>query len=292
MKIIAAVPTYNRPELLLKNIDCLLRQTRPLDRIVIVDNASEAETRQVMERAGYLSHPLIEYIRVDVNVGASGGFGIGMETAMAQGADWIWGMDDDAFPHSDALEQLLAANISGEHDCLWSNVDEDTEFDAPTKQVDVLIFVGYLVSRKLVEVVGYPDRRFYMYHDDTDYSKRIIEHGFGIVKVRDSVIDHRGFNKRGTPQSTYRLPVGSFTVLNCEPFRIYYIFRNVYFTKSQGVERLRYLLRTLLVEFPKYLLTRPWSGVAIGLAAFHVLIRRRGRFDLPAVFSRKYHGGH
>lgn len=292
MKIIAAVPTYNRPELLLKNIDCLLRQTRQLDRIVIVDNASEAETRRVMERAGYLAHPLIEYVRVDVNVGASGGFGIGMETAMAQGADWIWGMDDDAFPHADALEQLLVANTAGDYDCLWSNVDEDTEFDGLTKQVEALIFVGYLVSRKLVESIGYPDRRFYMYHDDTDYSKRIIEHGFRILKVRNSIIDHKGFNKRGTPQSTYKLPIGSFTVLNCEPFRIYYIFRNVYFIKSQRSERLRYLLRTLLIEIPKYLLMRPWSGVAISLAAFHVLTRRRGRFDLPAVFSRKYHDRH
>jgi GT2 family glycosyltransferase len=232
---------------------------------------------------------LIEYVRVEVNVGASGGFGIGMETAMARGADWIWGMDDDAFPHPEALERLLAANPYGEHDCLWSNVDEDIAFDGPTKQVNVLIFVGYLVSRRLVENVGYPDRRFYMYHDDTDYSKRIFEKEFSILKVRDSVIDHKGFNKRGTPLTTYKLPVGSFTVLNCEPFRIYYIFRNMYFIKGQGVERFRYVLRNLLIEFPKYLLARPWSGVAIGLATFHALINRRGRVDLPSVFSRKYY---
>lgn len=289
MKIIAAVPTYNRPELLLRNIDCLLKQTRPLDRIVIVDNASAPDTRQAMEVAGHLSHPLIEYVRVDVNVGASGGFGIGMETAIAQGADWIWGMDDDAFPHEDALEHLLIANATGKYDCLWSNVDEDGSFDGPTKYVDILIFVGYLVSKSLVEAVGYPDRRFYMYHDDTDYSRRIICQGFKIVKVRDSIIDHKGFNKRGTPQSTYKLPIGNFTVLNCEPFRIYYIFRNMYFLKEHGIKRVQYLLRTLLIEFPKYLLTRPWSGVAIALAAFHAVIRRRGRFDLPAVFSRSYH---
>lgn len=289
MKIIAAVPTYNRPDLLLKNIACLLNQTRMLDLIIVVDNASAPETRQAMENAGYLTHPLIKYVREEVNSGASGGFGIGMETAMAQDADWIWGMDDDAFPQPDALAHLLTVNQSGEYDCLWSNVDEDTAFDGLTKQVDVLIFVGFLVSRKLVEAVGYPDRRFYMYHDDTDYSNRIVKQGFSILKVRDSVIDHKGFNKRGTPVTTYKLPVGSFTVLNCEPFRIYYIFRNMYFIKKQRGERFLYVMRSLLIEFPKYLLTRPWSGIAIGLATLHALIRRRGRVDLPRVFSRKYY---
>lgn len=290
MKIIATVPTYNRPELLLQNIDCLLRQTRSLDRIVIVDNASTMDTLQVMERAGHLSNPLIDYVRVDVNVGASGGFAIAMETAMAQGADWIWGMDDDAFPRPDALERLLEVNASGEHDCLWSNLNEDETFAGPTKQVDTLVFVGFLVSRKLVEVVGYPDRRFYMYHDDTEYGIRIREHGFSIIKVRDSVIDHKGVDKRDAALSTYRLPVlGHFAVLNCEPFRIYYIFRNSYFIKRSSLERFLCLVYNMLIAFPKYLFIRPWSGIAISLATWHALTHKRGRVDLPEVFSKKYY---
>jgi GT2 family glycosyltransferase len=198
-------------------------------------------------------------------------------------------MDDDAFPASSALEQLLNANSAGKYDCLWSNVDEDAEFDGPTKLVDMLIFVGFFVSRRLVEAVGYPDRRFYMYHDDTDYSNRIRTKGFEILKVRDSVIDHKGFNKRGIPLSTYKLPIGSFSVMNCESFRIYYIFRNYYFVLPNGMSRLRHVLRSLLIEFPKYLLMRPWSGVAIGLATFHALVQKRGRIELPRVFSRKYY---
>lgn len=288
MKIIAAVPTYNRPELLLRNIDCLLRQTHPLDRIVIVDNGSEAPTREAMERAGYLDHPAIEFVRIEVNTGASGGFKTGMETALRAGADWIWGMDDDAFPRPDALERLLAVNPDGRFDCLWSNVDEDETFAAPIKQVDILIFVGYLVSRRLVEKVGYPDPKFYMYHDDTDYSRRIIEHGFSIQKVRDSVIDHKGFDKRGKPFSTYGRPPLRFSVLNCEPYRIYYIYRNLYFVKNRGADRIRYVARNFLVEFPKYLLARPWSGVAIVLAMAHALSGRRGRVELPKSFARKY----
>jgi GT2 family glycosyltransferase len=127
-----------------------------------------------------------------------------------------------------------------------------------------------------------------MYHDDTDFSKRIIASGSLILKVRDSLIDHKGFNKRGVPLSTYKFPFGGFTVLNCEPYRIYYIFRNLYFIKNKGAERFRYVLRNLLIEFPKYLLARPWSGVAIGIAMFHALVGRRGRVDFPAVFSRTY----
>jgi GT2 family glycosyltransferase len=289
MKIIGVVPTYNRPALLLRNIGCLLEQTVPLERIIIVDNASEPETRQALQDAGYLDHDRIEYVRIDVNIGASGGFKTAMQEAMSRGADWIWGMDDDAFPEPDALAQLLRANEKGEYDCLWSNVDEDTDFVGETKEVDHLIFVGYLVSRRLVERVGYPDLRFYMYHDDTEYSERIVRHGYAIVKVRDSVIEHRGFNKRGNPFTTYTTPVGSFTVMNCEPYRVYYIFRNLYFIKPQGAARVRYVLRALLIDLPKYLATRPWSGLAIGIGMAHALLNKRGRVDFSGPFLKTYY---
>ena len=288
MKIIAIVPTYNRPNLLLKNIYCLLNQNRALDKIIIVDNASEPETRQVLESMGYLSHPQLKYIRLDNNIGSSGGFRAAMMAAIDAGADWVWGMDDDAFPRYDALSRLMEANISDEYQCLWSNADDDCSFEEPIKLVDHFMFVGYFVSRKLIQIIGYPDEKFYMYHDDTEYSQRITSHGFPIVKVRDSVIDHKGYDKRGVAVTTYGLFGINFSVFNCEPFRIYYMYRNGIYTKLNSVDCMHYFFKTLTVTFPKYLLVRPRSGLAIALALFHMLSGRRGYINLPKNFYDSY----
>lgn len=290
MKIIAVVPTYNRPGLLKKNLDCLLGQTRPLDEIILVDNASEADTARMLQENGYFDIEKIKYLRLDVNTGASGGFGTGMRSAMEAGADWIWGMDDDAFPHSDALNKLLEINAEIKQDCLWSNVDEDNKFDGRTKKVDHLMFVGYFVSRNLVEKVGYPDLKFYMYHDDTDYSNRIIKKGFDIVKIRDSIIDHKGFDKRGrNPTQRYNVLGFSFEVLNCESYRVYYIFRNAIFAQHKFGSKVRCILRTALIDLPKYAVSRPRSARALALGLIHALIGKSGKVALPSEFDKNYY---
>lgn len=283
MKIFAVVPTYNRPELLRKNLDCLLAQSRPVERIVLVDNASRPDTAEMLRAEGYLANEKIEYIRLDVNTGASGGFKTGMEAAMAGGADWIWGMDDDAFPTPNALEKLLDVNRQHNFDCLWSNVDEDSNFSSNIKEVRILIFVGYFVSRELVEKVGYPDIRYYMYHDDTDYSNRIIENGYSIYKVQDSIIEHKGFDKRGVkPMTKYSLGFASFSVLNCEPYRMYYISRNSIFVRKTLSGKMKSTAKAVLIDIPKYALTRPRLVPAIMLGIAHAAMGKVGRVDLPS----------
>lgn len=285
MKIFAVVPTYNRPKLLLKNIKCLLEQTYDLSGIILVNNGSDPSTEVTLRDQGLLSHPKIKYVYLQKNIGASGGFSVGMQKAMSVGADWIWGMDDDAFPEPDALENLLNVMDKAQSHCFWSNVDEDNNFTRPVKVVDKLIFVGFFLSRKLVAKVGYPDRRYFMYHDDTDYSRRIISAGYHIIKVRDSVIDHSGYNSRGTPIQKVKLPFKSITLLAVEPYRLYYIYRNQFYIEGSIWRKLRFLTKTLLVDIPKYLTFRPRSGLAVTLAALHILVGKRGEIAMPSWFS-------
>lgn len=225
--------------------------------IIVIDNGSEVETFEALESGGYLKNNLIKYIGLENNIGASGGFSTGMRLAIEMGADWVWGMDDDALPEKGALEQLLIANVDGKKHCLWSNVDEDENFNDKVKRVEGLILVGFLISRTLIEKVGYPDEKYYMYHDDTDYSLRIKSSGFEILKVRDSIIDHKGFSKRGNAITTINTVFGNVHLLNCEPYRLYYIFRNGFYVTKKGLSRFNYILKTLFLTAPKYLLFRP-----------------------------------
>lgn len=129
-KICAVVVTYNRKDLLIECLDALRKQTRPLQGIYIIDNASTDSTPTLLLDKGYIkelpplkldepiekefvignltnSEPIkIHYVRMNENTGSSGGFYEGVKRGYEKGYDWLWLMDDDAEPKEDALEKL------------------------------------------------------------------------------------------------------------------------------------------------------------------------------------------
>ena len=52
--ICAVVVTYNRKELLIECLEALLKQTRQLDGIYIIDNSSKDETPELLKEKGFL----------------------------------------------------------------------------------------------------------------------------------------------------------------------------------------------------------------------------------------------
>ncbi len=105
MKVVAIIVTYNRSKLLLRAIEAVRRQTYSPAEILIVDNASIDDTRDVIERLGDAVVP----IYLSRNTGGAGGFHIGTTNAMERGADFVWVMDDDGAPDPACLEVLVNA---------------------------------------------------------------------------------------------------------------------------------------------------------------------------------------
>src|SRR5574337_850107 len=99
----AFVVTYNRRDLLEGCLDALIRQNRPPDEILVIDNASTDDTGELLKRkyVGKITH-----IRMNENLGGSAGFYEGIRLAFEKGHDWIWVMDDDVEPACDALKAL------------------------------------------------------------------------------------------------------------------------------------------------------------------------------------------
>ncbi|HOP95653.1 MAG TPA: glycosyltransferase family 2 protein [Dictyoglomaceae bacterium] len=128
--VCAVVVTYNRKNLLFKCLEALLKQTRPIDAIYIIDNFSNDGTPEALKENGYItdlppenvSEPWekefetknltdgkpvkIHYVRMNKNTGGAGGFYEGVKRGYERGYDWLWLMDDDAEPREDALEKL------------------------------------------------------------------------------------------------------------------------------------------------------------------------------------------
>ncbi|NMB92559.1 MAG: glycosyltransferase [Parcubacteria group bacterium] len=214
-KIAAIVVTYNRKELLQKCLDGLLSQTRPLDSIIIIDNASTDGTEELLEDKGYLTNPIIDYVKMLTNTGGSGGFHEGVKRGYSKGYDWLWLMDDDVMPENNCLEVLLSNidtiykikkmkpwvvvptrsyldqnklsepvvekyNLNNPFHSLVQNTISENHINEEYFQIEGFAFEGPLINKECIARIGYPDKRFFIWGDDTDYCLRIRKAG-GII---------------------------------------------------------------------------------------------------------------
>lgn len=103
-RVVAVVVTHRRLEQLRASLGVVCGQTRPVDHLVVVDNADEQAVRELVE-----SQPVeATYIGSRHNLGGAGGFALGMLHALAAGADLVWCADDDGRPEGpEVLATLL-----------------------------------------------------------------------------------------------------------------------------------------------------------------------------------------
>lgn len=210
MNIFAVVVTYNRPAELRLVVQALLAQSRRLDRILVIDNASTDCARRVLG-----DYPDVEVIRLEKNLGGAGGFAFGLGEAISRGCDWVWMMDDDAVPRPDALQALSSTalkmpNKAGalcsavyEFDSLakmhrrtfgkWLAIERaiaERYYRDELREIALGSFVGFMVRSSAVKEVGLPDPRFFLAYDDTEYSLRLKSRGWTLWLVPGSGIDH------------------------------------------------------------------------------------------------------
>ena len=200
MNICALVVTHNRPGDLLRCLDGLARQTRSVDAVLVVDNASGPATALALEtRAGF------QVLRLPTNLGGAGGFAAGLRWSTAHGYDWTWMMDDDAIPQPTALAELVPSmeHHDGELVALASCVVPDSGV-APPKlsaggeiEIDRAMFVGFAAPKRVVDEIGFPREDFFIYTDDTDYCWRIQRAGGRVLRVHASVVLHMDWASTG-----------------------------------------------------------------------------------------------
>jgi rhamnopyranosyl-N-acetylglucosaminyl-diphospho-decaprenol beta-1,3/1,4-galactofuranosyltransferase len=199
-RVCAVLVTFNRIELLKEGIQALSEQTRPLDRIFIINNNSTDGTKEYLDQLKN-TNELIEPIHLDENLGGAGGFYYGTKVAYENDYDWIWIMDDDAEPAVDCLETLLlkAESFEGEigfvspliihkktgviQNYHHKRVNPSLTKDFPLSleeinkneviEINANAFVGPLISKKVIEKVGLPRGDFFIWLDDTEYTHRI-----------------------------------------------------------------------------------------------------------------------
>lgn len=216
MKVIAVVVTYNRSQLLKRNIACL-RKNSP-HAIIVVNNGSTDDTRE------WLAEQTDLIVITQANVGGSGGFYTGIQQAMERGADWIWCMDDDVFPRPDCLSNLLDHTASEEVGILaprrlmegniFTNDFQAVNLTNPfssmykkklkkqviNKPVEILgtAFEGLFIRKEAVEKIGLPNKDLFIFCDDTDYCLRAVLAGYKILYIPSALMNKEKFFSNDT----------------------------------------------------------------------------------------------
>lgn len=181
--IIAVVVTYNRQKLLIECLEALRKQTRRIDKILVINNGSTDTTENYLA-----SQADIEFF-TQQNIGSGGGFNTGIRLAYEKGYDWVWLMDDDGFPKEDALENLLegAQEKIYLRNCAVINKEDKKTFVWKTGKhatIDTVNeeiihnyahpFNGTLLHKELIKKVGLPKKELFIWGDETEYYHRII----------------------------------------------------------------------------------------------------------------------
>lgn len=219
MRVTAVMVAYNRRELLSEALQALAAQSRPVDHLVVVDNASD-------DGSGDAAEALLEpwggrarLIRLSRNTGGAGGFAVGIAAALADDdTDWVWVMDDDTVPSPDALAGALATHeryrANGPDDLavmgsrvIWTD-GEDHPMNTPKAKIRAsraereraatvgameirsISFVSAFLRASRVREEGLPLADYFLWNDDFEYSARLLRGARGLY-VPESVVTHK-----------------------------------------------------------------------------------------------------
>jgi GT2 family glycosyltransferase len=254
----AVVVNYNGVGYLGACLDAILSQTHPVDELIVVDNASQDESRGLL-RAQY---PRARVIALERNDGPAPARNVGLRAARNR---WVLLVDNDAVLAPDVLGKLIAAASQAPKaaicqprsvlDAEPSTVHYDggrfhyaglfslRNFYCPlelaegrgTLAVDGAVSVALLTDRDVLLEWGGFDESFFILFEDLDLSLRLRLVGFEILSVEDAIVRHRA----GTPGISFR-EAGRYP-----DSRIFFHSRNRWLTLIKN-----YRFRTLFCALP------------------------------------------
>jgi GT2 family glycosyltransferase len=216
--VYCVVLNYNGREVLGETLETLLAMTYPNFRVAVADNGStDGSVAFVRER-----FPPVEVIENGGNLGVTGGRNAAMRYAIGRGADWVHHLDNDIKVHPELLTELMKAASADERIGIlgakilyhakpgllwyaggtvnyWTGMvthrgirEADTGQYDREEDTDYVVGCSFLMSKKLVDRVGYFDPVFNpFYTEDSDMCARALRAGFRIRYVPAALLWHR-----------------------------------------------------------------------------------------------------
>lgn len=205
-------------------------------RVMVVDNGSEPVDLERL-RSGIARWGLaVELVETGENLGFGGGCNVGMRLVLERGAEFVWLLNNDAVPHSDALQAMLRvmegdAQIAAVGSVIydlerpervqtwgggrvwrWAGVARHRRRPVAARRLDYLTAASILLRREALEGAGlFDEDTFFMYWEDADLCFRLRAQGWKLAVAGDAVIWHQRSSSLGhaNPLKDYYVTVSS-----------------------------------------------------------------------------------
>lgn len=204
MKVYSIIVTYNGDKWIDKCLSSLEQFSIHEHRIVVIDNGSTDRTLSIVEN----QFPFVELVKSSDNIGFGKANNVGFAKAISDGADYVFILNQDAWVTPGTVDRLVYVasqnhsfgivsplHLTGKGDrldasftnCISPKICPDLASDAllgrPLRDVyetKALIGAAWLMSRRVIEVVGGFDPLFFHYGEDNNYIQRAIYHGLKV----------------------------------------------------------------------------------------------------------------
>lgn len=193
------IPVWNQLDVTKDCIERIFRNTSYPYRLIIVDNASDAATKEYLY--GLRDDPRITLIRNDRNLGFVKAVNQGMRLS---DSPYLCVMNNDTLPAPGWLNELvkfaethpdvgimnpLCGSPAGY--TLESYSEHIKSNSGKYMEMNQCFLFCALIKKEVVKKIGYLDESFGMGgYDDTDYSRRAHEVGYRCVSVHSSYVKH------------------------------------------------------------------------------------------------------
>jgi len=238
----AIIVTYNPPAGFLENLDHWSAQ---LDQLLIVDNGSMSEVRDLFRRVNRKNKGDVEFILNETNLGVATALNQGFSWAIKQGLDFVFVFDHDSHPAPGmVITNLNTFNSypNRERIAIVAPMIEDPVAGIPAsylrprgrylykrttytnrilEDVSIVITSGALYNLKAYQKIGPFRDDFFIDYVDTEYCLRAKQNGYNIVVNCNARLYHR----LGNQQTRMAGPFTMHPTFH-SPLRWYYISRN------------------------------------------------------------------
>ena len=238
-KISVILVNYNGKEYNDKCIASILDSTISEQiQVVVVDNASTDDSLSMLYK-NWESHEQVTILTLDKNYGFSKANNEGIRIAMEQGMEYFLLLNNDTEIKPDTIEHMLSCQqekkaivvpkvlYADKRDTIWCaggnfspivrkaiqrglNQIDKGQFDV-SGECQFANGCVLLLSKEIINKIGFLDERFFLYYEDTEYSMRATEKGIKIWYCAEADV----YNK-----------VNGSTKGNAKPPNSYYISRN------------------------------------------------------------------
>jgi len=195
----------------------LSRSDWPRLTVIVVDNGSTDGTVEWVRR----THPGVDVMVNDVNLGFAEGNNVGLGEAVGRGADYVLVLNNDTTVATDAITEMVTAAselsdaaavcplilFSDPPDLIWyagatfdptrshsgrmtgyRELDEGQHNEV--KRVDRAVGAAMLIPRQAIDELGFFDRQLFLYYEDVEWSLRARSRGLSIYLAPSARVWH------------------------------------------------------------------------------------------------------